>query len=329
MRRPLLRLEVHLVSLVTAVAAAGQALPDLSPSAQAAGALQSLSLDPARRAALQAAVQKRDYAFAEQLLAEEARRDPSSPAILLVLGNVLFLDGQYLNAAVALKKADRLSRLDERHRLLLALSYIAMGRLNWAGPELDKLAQANPSNAVYPYWLSRVAYSKNHIRAALAQAQKAVQLDPNYMKAYDQLGLCYENADEPEQAITAYREAIRLNRKLPAQSPWPLANLGTLLFRLERFDEAEASLREAIAIDPRFPVARFRLGRVLERKERLDEAIAELEQAARLNPSYPEPHYALSRIHRRREQADAARRELRTFQELKSMEKREGAAALR
>jgi Flp pilus assembly protein TadD len=101
------------------------------------------------------------------------------------------------------------------------------------------------------------------------------------------------------------------------------------LFRLERFDEAEASLREAIAIDPRFPVARFRLGRVLERKKRLDEAVAELEQAARLDPSYPEPHYALSRIHRRREQADAARRELRTFQELKSREKREGAAALR
>ena len=60
---------------------------------------------------------------------------------------------------------------------------------DWARPELEKLAQSNPSNAVYAYWLSRLAYRKMDMPAAVALARKAVQLDPMSMKAYDQLGL--------------------------------------------------------------------------------------------------------------------------------------------
>ena len=32
------------------------------------------------------------------------------------------------------------------------------------------------------------------------------------MKAFDNLGLCYEALNQPEQAIAAYRKAIALNR---------------------------------------------------------------------------------------------------------------------
>ena len=129
---------------------------------------------------------------AEELLAAEARRDPKSQAILLVLANVLFLDGKHLNCAVVLKKAEKLAPLDERNRFLLALSYLTIGRLNWARPELERLAQSSPSNALYPYWLARIAYRKMEIDSALAYVQKAIQLDPAFLKAFDQLGLCYE-----------------------------------------------------------------------------------------------------------------------------------------
>src|SRR5229473_8533076 len=284
----------------------GQEVQELSPVSPPATTVETLPLDTEKRSILQAAIAKRDYVAAESLLAEEAAKNPKSQSLLLVLADVLFLDGKQLNSALVLKKAELLGPLDERSRFLLALSYIAISRKNLAITELEKLAQTNPSNAVYPYWLSRLAYRKTDLQLAFKYAEKAVRLDPRFMKAYDQLGLCYAGLNQNEEAIRAYKEAIRLNQQQALHWPWPSMNLGTLLLRLNRLDEAEAHLRDSISIDPRFPVAHLRLGQVLEKKERYEEAIAELEQAARLDPTYPEPHYALGRIYRKRKHLKTA-----------------------
>src|SRR5207248_11473536 len=121
---------------------------------ESAPAPQNLPLDSGKRSRLQEAIAKRDYVAAETLLADEAAQSPKSQPLLLALANVLFLDGKQLNSALVLKKAELLGPLDERSRFLLALSYVSMGRKNLAVPELEKLVQSNPSNAIYPYWLS-------------------------------------------------------------------------------------------------------------------------------------------------------------------------------
>jgi tetratricopeptide (TPR) repeat protein len=309
--------------VLLAAAAPAQEVQELSPSPPAT-TLQSLPLNVVKRSTLQEAMAKRDYTAAQDLLAEEAAKNPKSQPILLVLANVLFLDGKQLYSALVFKKAELLGPLDERNRFLLALSYIAISRKNLAIAELENLAQSNPSNAVYPYWLSRLAYRKTNLQVAFSYAEKAVRLDPSFMKAYDQLGLCYAGLNQTEEAIQAYKEAIRLNQQHALRWPWPSMNLGTLLLRLERLDEAEAHLRDSVSIDPRFPVAHFRLGQVLEKKERDQEAIAELEQAARFDPTYPEPHYALGRIYRKRRDFQAAEREFRMFQDLRKTDKLKG-----
>jgi tetratricopeptide (TPR) repeat protein len=309
------RLFVFLV--LPAIAAIGQ---EPEPSAL----LESLSLDSPRRAALESAIARRDYAAAQNLLVEQVKRSPNSQPPLVVLANILFLDGKHLNCAVALKKAEKLGPLDERSRFLLALSYMTIGRLNWAQPEFEKLAATSPSNAVYPYWLARIAYRKMDIRSALTYVQTAIRLDPEFMKAYDQLGLCHEAAGNPDEALRAFEEAIRLNQRAAVRSPWPTLNLGALLLKQQRFEDAEARLRESIAIDGRFPIAHLRLGQVLEKVQRYEEAIAELKRAASLDPTYPDPHYALARIYRQQQLAQAAKEELRIFQDLKNQDKLKG-----
>ena len=312
-----------LLLMVTA-AGPGQEVQELSPISPPAATAKTLPLNAQTQSTLEEAIAKRNYAAAENLLAEEATRNPKSQPLLLVLADVLFLDGKQLNSALVLKKAELLGPLDERSRFLLALSYIAMSRKNLAIPELEKLAQVNPSNAVYPYWLSRLAYRKTDLQQAVRYAEKAVRLDPAFMKAYDQLGLCYADFNRTEEAIQAYKEAIRLNQLQALRWPWPAMNLGTLLLRLDRLDEAEGHLRDSISTDPRFPVAHLRLGQLLEKKERYDEAVAELEQAASLDPTYPEPHYALGRIYRKRKNFKAAEAELSIFQDLRKTDKLKG-----
>jgi len=142
------KLRFQLLLSLVSLAGAGQELPQASAPALTPNMLQALPLEPGRRSILEAEIRTRDYKAAEQLLAEEAARDRGSQPILLVLANVLFLDGKHLNCAVVLKKAEKLAPLDERNRFLLALSYVTIGRLHWAGPEFERLAQASPSNAV-------------------------------------------------------------------------------------------------------------------------------------------------------------------------------------
>jgi len=290
---------------------------DHRPSETIDGDLPTTGIVDERSARITEALKARDYERAETLLVETAEAHPQSAEVLRVLGGVFFLRGRPLNAAIALKKAEAIAPLDERSRFTLVMSYVVMGRRDWARPELAKLAEASPANPLYSYWTGRLDYDDGQYAIAVKSLKRALELDPRYMRAHDNLGLCYEALGRFDEAERSWEEAIRLNGEQQAKSPWPALNLGLLFTRLDRLDEAEARFRESLASDPLFPQARYQLGITLEKKGRLAEAVAELEEAARLDPAYPEPQYALSRLYRRAGDKEKADRALQRFQTIK------------
>lgn len=296
---------------------AAQTLADIPASTSPAANLQALPLSPERRVILESALKARNYQRAEELLVEDIERSPKSPELLKFLASVFFLDGKYLNTAVALKKAEALGPLDDRNRFTLALAYIILNHRDWARPELEKLAKSDPKNALYPYWLGRLDYDAMQFTSAVSNLQQALALDPYFMKVYDNLGLCFEALGKYEEAIKTYQEAIRLNQVRAPSSPWPPLNLGTLLIKLGRLEEAETSLRESLRYDPRFPQAHYQLGLLLEKQKKDSEAIQALRAAVALDPAYAEPHYVLGRIYRRRGETEEAKAAWNTFQKLK------------
>jgi len=308
--------------LLAGTAANGQVLQD-GPTSPPPPAASTLPLEPQQRATLEKAVKTRDYEGAEKQLVAEIEQKPKSPELLKFLGSIFFLDGKYLNTAIALKKAEAIAPLDNPSRFTLALAYIILNHRDWARPELERLAQLEPSNALYPYWLGRIDYDAMQFTAAVSSFNKAIELDPAYMKTYDNLGLCYEALGDYDDAIKTYQEAIRRNREKPPPSPWPPLNLGALLIKLGRLDEAETVLRESLQYDLRFPQAHYQLGLLLEKQKKNDEAIAELRQAATLSPSYAEPHYVLGRIYRRKGATKSAEAAWATFQKLKKEDPKE------
>jgi tetratricopeptide (TPR) repeat protein len=294
------------------------------PAVDGATWLQALPMDEAQRLVLKSAVREHDYVLAESILETEAKRNPKSQVLLLSLADILFLDGKQLNTVLVLKKAELLGQLDERSRFLLALSYVSLGHKNLAIPELEQLALSNPKNAVYPFWMSRLMYRKMDLERALPYAEKAVRIDPEFAKAYDQLGLCYTAVGRTDDAVLAYQTAIALNDKQSLHYPWPSMNLGTLYLRLERLADAENILRKSIAVEREFPVSHLRLGQVLEKEGRVNEATQELMEASRLDPTYPEPHYAMARILRRKNDTKSAEEELSLFKRLRDADKQKG-----
>jgi tetratricopeptide (TPR) repeat protein len=292
-------------------------LEDASPGEPPLDVYRQLPISEAERTTLRQAIQTRNYARAEALLAGEIERRPKSPELLSMVGGVFFLDGKYLNCAVAMKKAAALAPLGARDQFTLAMSYIILNHRDWARPELEKLANADPRSPLYPYWLGRIDYDATQFSAAEAHFQKALNLNPKFMKAYDNLGLTYEALAQYDDAVRVYRQAILMNRSESTPSPWPPVNLGTLLVKLGRLLEAEVYLEESLKYDSRFPKAHFQLGLLLEKEKRDDQACKELLEAVQNDPSYPEPHYLLGRIYTRQGNKLKADAEWQTFQKLK------------
>jgi tetratricopeptide (TPR) repeat protein len=274
--------------------------------------------DVATESEVQRALAAKDYARAERLLADAIARQPGSRELLTQIAGVFMLDRKPLNAAIALKKADAIAPLDTRARLQLALAYIAMKRGDWARPELEKLASAEPGNVIHPYWLARLDYDEGLYASAIQRLKQVVAQEPAFARAHDNLGLCYEALHQPDAAIPHYREAVQLNRGgIANPSGWPALNLGILLRSRGELDEAERLFREALEYDPRFAAAHYQLGAVLEENGRLGEAVEALQRAVEADRGYASAHYALSRIYRRQGRAADADAAMNRFRKLR------------
>lgn len=321
MRRAAAAAGTGLAALATLAAAQEPTRPDAGFAPVDAHELDAAGLAAERRAALARALAAGAYAQAQTMLVEEAKRNPGSPEVLRLLGGIRFMQREYLGSAIAFKKAETLAPLDERSRFTLAMSYVVLGHRDWARPELQKLVQSAPRSALYRYWSARLDYDDNLYAAAIDGLLQAVALDGRMVKAHDSLGLSYEALGRYDEAIQSYQQAVRLNREAEPNTPWPPLNLGILLARLDRLDEAEPLFRESVRIDPRFPQGHYQLGTTLEKKGRADEAVTELEEAARLDAAYAEPHYALARLYRRGGNAEKADRALERFLAVKNQKK--------
>ncbi len=67
-------------------------------------------------------------------------------------------------------------------------------------------------------------------------------------------------------------------------------NLGDVLYRQGKLDEAAAHFNEALRLESRYAVTHNNLGVVLFHEGKLDEAVAQYSEALRLNPAYVEAH---------------------------------------
>jgi tetratricopeptide (TPR) repeat protein len=273
--------------------------------------------DTATRKSIEEALQKKDFTAAETELVKLIEQNSNSNQLLVLLGRIFFLDKKYLNSAIAFKKAEKIKPLKEDDLFTVAMSFVILNRKDWARQELQRLAQANLKDPRYPYWLARLDYDDAQYAAAIEKLKRAIGLDANFVKAYDNLGLSYEALGEYEEAYKSYEKATDLNRQQSWKSAWPPLNFGIFLQNRGRIAEAEPYLREAVGHEPKLAQARFQLGVLLEKQKKYKDAIEELSTAVSLDPKYPEPHYALARIYRLTGDLKSAEGAAKTFQDLK------------
>ncbi len=106
-----------------------------------------------------------------------------------------------------------------------------------------------------------------------------------------QKGLELEETGAPvEDAVDAYQKVLELN----PGAAGALVNLGTIYYRLRKFDEAEKYYLAAIEADPAYPLAQFNLGNLYDEQGRIPGAFDFYRRALTLNPHYADAHFNLA-----------------------------------
>jgi len=127
---------------------------------------------------------------------------------------------------------------------------------------------------------------------ALDAYERALSLSPADPDIAHDLGRLAFKMDMLPQAEVLFRHC--LNYKLGA--PDPSNNLGALLRRQMRFDEAIDVLRVALTAEPETAMLWLTLGTIVGDKGDIDQAEIFYTEALRLEPDYAKAHYNLSNI---------------------------------
>ena len=192
-------------------------------------------------------------------------------------------------------------------------------------PEVVHADLANvPKPALELYTAALKLAQDNKNKAAIEKLNQAIAAHPDFMLAYNELGVQYQKIGELEKADDALQSAL----KISPGSFAPLVNHGIVLVRLKKYAEAEVDLRAALKENDKSAIAHFYLGRALAYLGKFDDGEKELNTAITLGgDQMKEAHRYLAAIYHARGDTEKAIAQLETY--LKVAPKAEDADAVR
>ena len=171
-----------------------------------------------------------------------------------------------------------------KEQQLILLKHYQSGNLN----ETIKLALSltkNFPNHSFAWKALALSYEKTgKILKSLDANQKAKEINPLDAEIHNNLGNVLRKLEKFDEAQNSYRQAILLKQNYTEV----YYNLGNLLKELSRFDEAEKNYNQAIKFRPNFAEAFNNLGNLLKELSRFDEAEKNYNQAIKFRPNFAE-----------------------------------------
>jgi Flp pilus assembly protein TadD len=207
--------------------------------------------------------------------------EPRNVELLNSLGFALFQQGKSQEAVVALEKALAVDPKHWKAHNNLALAAIDIGELEVAEAHYRDSLAIKPQPAIYNdlgFVLERQGLSDEAVEAY----RKAIKLDPGSASAHYNLGSSLARSGQFAEAERHLRRALKTSPNAQTYT-----GLGIVLWQTGRTDEAIVNLRAAIEADPNNEAAHRTLAQVLESLGRTDEARRETETAKALDAGKP------------------------------------------
>lgn len=263
---------------------------------------------PGQIALAQARLNAGDAAAARQIARECIRQDSRSAGAYLVLGSALSKEGDFLQAAVELRRAlDLAPGLAPAH-YALALAERALGNHEEAKRELalhekhrrdgaqqdDPLLDSVRSLNFSPAAISRRAaalINQGRFFEAIQQYQLAIRTDSTHEPSYAAMIALYGRLRMFTNAVEVYRQAVEVSENFyDVHFNYAVVNLDN-----QHFPEAEEAFRKVLAHDPAHVEAHIQYGRLLEMTSRSNDAGKHYRLAVEKSPDHRQGCFLLGR----------------------------------
>lgn len=240
---------------------------------------RSLSIQPDYPLALIARsrllIRQRRLSDAVTFAAGLASSHPESTRLRAEYARLLVLNNR---AQDAIEEARRILRQDERNvsaKLAVAEAYRSLGRLDLSLYIVNDLINGsdpnhpnngpgvNSAEVQHLRGLLQLEVERN-VSAAIASFRRAVELDPEYAEARNNLGVQFLLAGNYPEAIEQLRAATSLS---PSWGK-PHLNLGDALRATGQFDQAIAELQRALQLEPNLSEVHYNTGRLYSEQAR-------------------------------------------------------------
>ncbi|MCE0499421.1 MAG: tetratricopeptide repeat protein [Methylacidiphilales bacterium] len=201
----------------------------------------------------------------------------------------------------------------------LGVALSEKGRVDEAMAQFQRALEINPNFADAYNNLGNALLQTGQVDDAMAEYQKALVIDPNNINAHNNLGWALLQKGQVDEAIAECQKALEINPDFADAH----GNLGIAFSLKGRADDAMAEFQKALAINPNDPKIHYNLGNVLLQKGQMDQATTEFQKALELDPNNARAHDKLGLIHFEKGQLDAA---IADFQEALRLNPGDGAA---
>ena len=135
-------------------------------------------------------------------------------------------------------------------------------------------------------------HEKGLFREALKKTDALSDANPNNALIFNAYGIIYASLENFEKSVDFFSKAINLEPEyIKAHN-----NLGSILTHLGRFEEASQCYAKVVKLKPNFAEAHFNLGKSLNILGKLEESIHSYTKAIELKPNYIEARTDLIKI---------------------------------
>jgi serine/threonine protein kinase/Tfp pilus assembly protein PilF len=212
------------------------------------------------------------YDEARRFLEKAVELDSTFAIAYLYLARAYNMVYNYKARNEAYEKAKTFTgKATEKERLYIEASYASVIERN---PEkrfhiLKQMANKYPKEKRVHYYLASYYDGKKSYYKAIEEFNKALELDPNYGEAINQLAYLYVDMGNFEKAIEYFRSYASAS---PGDAN-PFDSIGDLYFQMGRLDEAMAKYKEALEVKPDFFHTYIKVGYLFALKENYPETM--------------------------------------------------------
>ena len=188
-----------------------------------------------------------DYDMAVLRFGEAARLAPQSYDANFKWGSALQALGQLVDAVRAYLIALAIKPNDPAANMNVGVAYLQLGQAENALPYADKAVKLDPKSAQAHTNLGSVFSALGRHEDAVTEYLQANELMPPSTKLLLNLADSLQKAEQFEQAANTIDQLIKIEPSAPAYE-----RLGTINFRLRKYDEAQAAFVKAIELDANY-----------------------------------------------------------------------------